>query len=387
MTQHEWNESVRMPERRRFVRFGIMAAMAAALPLGLLHPALAVLTKRTIVPPARTRGKTVLNVRNSGARGDGVHDDTDAFQSAIDALPSDGGTVQVPAGTYLIDPVRSVRLRDRMHLDLAPQARLVAKPNGERRAYVLYAFKVADVEISGGSIQGDRAAHLVTTGEWGHGIRLGGASRVTVRDVNVADCWGDGICIGGADKQQELPCDDIVIANVTCRRNRRQGLSIGRSRNVRVHDSEFSDTAGTNPQYGIDIEPDRPGGADNVVIENCVIRGNQGGGIQIFHRVTNVTIKDCLIEKNRGRGILAVGAQDGLIVGNVIRDNGLVGVALRDKTQGYQVNANRFANNEARTPGKSAMHKVANPSASAIRTAPDTRAISMTGNSYDRRPE
>lgn len=383
MKHQDLHEAMHTPERRRFVRAGILTTLAATLPLGLLRPALAVPAKRTLVPPVRARGSKRVNVRESGARGDGVHDDTDAFQAAIDGLPSEGGTVQVPAGTYLIDAVRSVRLRDKIHLDLAPEARLVAKPNGERRAYVLYAFKVADVEISGGSIQGDRAAHLVTTGEWGHGIQLRGASRVTVRDINIADCWGDGICIGGADQQQQTPCDDIVIANVTCRRNRRQGLSIGRSRNVRVHDSEFSDTAGTSPQYGIDIEPDRPGGADQVLIENCVIRGNRGGGIQIFRRVTNVTIKDCLIEQNRGRGILAVGAQDGQIVGNVIRDNGLVGVALRDKTQGYQVNGNQFGNNEARAPGKSTMRKVVDPSASAVRTAPDTQAISITGNRYD----
>lgn len=383
MTHQSRNDAVPMPGRRHFVRGGIIATMAATLSLVLLRPALAVATKRTLVPPVRARGRRLVNVREAGARGDGVHDDTDAFQAAIDGLPSDGGTVKVPAGTYLIDAVRSVRLRDRMHLEMAPDARLIAKPNGERRAYVLYAFKVADVEISGGSIQGDRAAHQVTTGEWGHGIQLRGASRVTVRDISVSDCWGDGICIGGADKQQQTPCDDIVIANVTCRRNRRQGLSIGRSRNVRVHDSEFSDTSGTSPQYGIDIEPDRPGGADKIIIENCLIRGNRGGGIQIFRRVTNVTIKDCVIEDNRGRGILSVGAQDGLIVGNVIRNNGLVGVALRDKTQGYQVNGNRFANNEARTPGKSAMRKGANPSASAVRTAPDTQSISISGNSYE----
>ena len=35
-------------------------------------------------------------------------------------LPTAGGTVHVPAGDYLIDPVRSVRLRNRMHLEMAP---------------------------------------------------------------------------------------------------------------------------------------------------------------------------------------------------------------------------------------------------------------------------
>ncbi|MFL6591309.1 MAG: right-handed parallel beta-helix repeat-containing protein [Luteimonas sp.] len=267
-----------------------------------------------------------------------------------------------------------------MRLELAPGARLLAIPNGERRAYVLYAFKVADVEITGGSIVGDRGAHKVETGEWGHGIQLRGASRVTVRDIRITDCWGDGICIGGADTKQQTPSDDIVISNVVCRGNRRQGLSIGRSRNVRVLNSEFSDTEGTSPQYGIDIEPDRPGGTDNVLIQNCVIRGNRGGGVQIFRRVTNVTIRGCTIEDNRGRGILAIGAGQGQIVDNVIRNNGLVGVALRDATREFQVNGNRFSGNGARNPGK-ALGRL-NSSDSAVRAGQDTQSILITGNQY-----
>lgn len=41
-----------------------------------------------------------VNVQNYGAVGDGVHDDTAAIQAAINALPANGGTVFLPAGTY-----------------------------------------------------------------------------------------------------------------------------------------------------------------------------------------------------------------------------------------------------------------------------------------------
>ena len=112
-------------------------------------------------------------------------------------LPEDGGTVAVPAGSYVIDPTRRVVLRSRMHLDLAPDARLLAKPNAAERAYVLEGARVSDVEISGGRIQGDRDGHLGDSGEWGHGVALYGARRVTVRDIQVSGCWGDGIAIGG----------------------------------------------------------------------------------------------------------------------------------------------------------------------------------------------
>ena len=43
-----------------------------------------------------------VNVRDYGAKGDGVTDDTAAFQNAMDALSPQGGIVNVPVGNYLI---------------------------------------------------------------------------------------------------------------------------------------------------------------------------------------------------------------------------------------------------------------------------------------------
>ena len=42
----------------------------------------------------------VINVKDFGALGDGTKDDTAAIQAALDAVPSTGGTVFLPAGTY-----------------------------------------------------------------------------------------------------------------------------------------------------------------------------------------------------------------------------------------------------------------------------------------------
>lgn len=43
-----------------------------------------------------------LNVKSFGAKGDGVTDDYNAFQSAINALGSKGGLIKVPEGKYII---------------------------------------------------------------------------------------------------------------------------------------------------------------------------------------------------------------------------------------------------------------------------------------------
>ena len=44
-----------------------------------------------------------VNVRDYGAKGDEVTDDTAAFQSAMNAVAKQGGTVAVPVGNYLIN--------------------------------------------------------------------------------------------------------------------------------------------------------------------------------------------------------------------------------------------------------------------------------------------
>jgi polygalacturonase len=337
--------------------------------------------------PTRARGSTRIDVRTMGARGDGRTDDTAAFQKAVDALPAAGGTVVVPGGNYLIDAVRSIRLRSRMALQLAPDAVLAAIPNGERQSTVIFMEKISDIEISGGRIVGERDRHLVTTGEWGHGIRFRGASRVTVRDVHISNCWGDGICMGGADEHQRTPSVDVVIVGVTCKGNRRQGLSIGRTRMVRVYDSEFSDTAGTAPQFGIDIEPDRPGDCQDVRVENCLVRNNKGGGIQIYRRVNGVVIQDCTIEANRGQGILAVGATGGLIAGNCIHDNGGVGVGLRQQSASFEVRDNVFSDNAGRARARAlasgrAPRQPLDAQGTAVHVAADATGIRIGTNTY-----
>ncbi len=336
-----------LSSRRDFLSRALGMALAVALPGCEAAPLPASATFR---PPSRSRGTTRINVRQNGAHGDGVRDDTAAFQSAIDALPDEGGTVEVPAGSYLIDPLQSVRLRSRMHLQLAPDAKLIAKPNSADRAYVLWVLMVDDVEISGGQIIGERGGHFGTTGEWGHGIQIIGASRVTVRDMHISNCWGDGICIGGK-KVEDGPrvlSSDVVIAGTVSTGNRRQGLSITGSRNVRVYDSEFSHTSGTAPECGIDIEPDQPDFATNVHIQNCRVHNNAKYGILVFKRTQGATIKDCTIEDNRSCGIVTVGCTDVDIVENLIRNNGSTGLFIKNGTVNCKVSQNTFYNNYSR---------------------------------------
>src|ERR1700760_1505747 len=72
-------------------------------------------------------GQDVFNVRSYGARGDGKTLDTKAIDKAIAAcVKAGGGTVLVPAGTFVVG---TVRLFSNVELRLAPGSVLLASDN------------------------------------------------------------------------------------------------------------------------------------------------------------------------------------------------------------------------------------------------------------------
>ena len=69
-----------------------------------------------------------VNVRDFGAVGDGVHEDTAAIQAAISFLP-EGGRLWFPEGTYLTLPLS---LKSRITLDLDEGATILGSPDRAR---------------------------------------------------------------------------------------------------------------------------------------------------------------------------------------------------------------------------------------------------------------
>ncbi|KAA0069380.1 right-handed parallel beta-helix repeat-containing protein [Rhodanobacter sp. T12-5] len=328
--------------RRAFLRRSLFLIVPVAL------PALAL--------PVAARGKAsaadskaaTIDVRHKGALGDGVHDDTAAIQAAIDALPAAGGTVTIPDGSYMIDAARPLRLRSNMHLQMAPAATLRAIANDLERSHVIKVWRANNVRITGGQIVGERSGHRGTTGEWGYGINIQASNNVSVVGTHVSDCWGDGIWIGGIGRRAGV----VVSTNVTLDRvvstnNRRQGLSIGPVRGVTVTRSTFSDTHGTKPQAGVDIEPQGQGPARDITFSDCTITGNQGSGMEIHSNVSGVVVKNCRIQDNHGYGVLGVGARQLAISENVITGNGLVGVVISSRTADVRITGNTLTGNSA----------------------------------------
>jgi polygalacturonase len=92
--------------------FGLVLASLASARLG--------------AQPAAPAGASTCDIRQFGAVGDGKHLDSPAIQQAIQtAAQAGGGTVRVPAGTYLCG---SIHLLDNIHLLLGAGAIILAAP-------------------------------------------------------------------------------------------------------------------------------------------------------------------------------------------------------------------------------------------------------------------
>ena len=148
----------------------------------------------------------VVNVRDSnyGAKGDGATDDTAAIQRAVNAMAGTGGTVMIPGGIYMVNPITvssvwGLVLGSNMTLSLTSGAIRKAITNSPPNYSVVGMVGCSNVTISGGTITGDRSTHTGTTGEWGMGIYVGtGSTNITIQNLTVKDCWGDGLCVAGS---------------------------------------------------------------------------------------------------------------------------------------------------------------------------------------------
>ncbi|WP_158628785.1 right-handed parallel beta-helix repeat-containing protein [Dyella choica] len=293
-------------------------------------------------------GSASVNVRNFGAMGNGSTDDTAAIQAAVNALPSTGGTVEVPAGTYMINALKAVNLRSHTRLLLDTGATLQAIPNSATRYWVVKAWNVNNVEIAGGTILGERSRHLGTTGEWGYGVNVSGSSYVYIHDISVANCWGDGLMVGATGSGTTVvPSYSVTLNNVKSNNNRRQGLSILPSTQVYVVNSSFTGSNGTLPQAGIDIEPQTQGLTRSVRLENTTLSNNVGNGLEVHLNVSDLTLNKVTAQNNHGFGVYTGGPSGVVITNSNITTNYLFGISISSGTHNVQIAGNTIQWNYA----------------------------------------
>lgn len=264
----------------------------------------------------------IKNVREYGAVGDGITDDT----AAINAALSGGGYIIFESGkTYMVDTDVALLPDNDTVLNLNG-ATIKAIPNSSDHYEIIMVKNKKHVRIYDGIIIGDRYDHLTATGEWGMGIYCYGSEDVIISGCYIERCWGDGIYIGEV-------CSNINVLNNTIDDCRRQGISITQADNVNISRNLITNINGTAPQGGIDIEPNQ-----NMTVEKCIISENiiidcEGYGIALSASQSGAKVTDITIDANIIELTTATHVGDCLMIAGatfvVVSNNNLVNKGAR----------------------------------------------------------
>ena len=278
----------------------------------------------------KAEAATVVDVRTFGAKGNGATNDTAAIQKAINSLPSTGGTVVIPPGTYGIDAVTTLKLRSNVTLQMSPTTILGVIPNAAAHYEVLHIGGISNVNVNGGVLWGDRLTHKATSGEHGFGVAILGASNVTVTGTASNNMWGDGFYIGNGPtfgSSLKTRPTNIKLIDVTADNNRRQGISLISGQGVSIVRAKLTNTNGKAPSAGIDVEPgSKTDVLQNISIVDTYTANNQGAGIAlslgaIVGTTTPISITVTNHTDNGSKQGMNISGGSGIIPGTVRVDN------------------------------------------------------------------
>ena len=309
-----------------------------------------------------------VNVKDFGATGDGVTDDTVAIQSAILVCPK-GGRVLVPAGTYYVRPIS---LKSHMTLELKEGAHLLGDIVEEH--YPLLPGELTDAE-NGEAIQ-------ISTWEGNPFVcRQSFIGAWHAEDITIV---GKGIIDGNAQnstwwndvKKRKIgrprlvflnQCRDVTFHGITGRNSASWNFHPFFSKNVFFYDitvqapKDSPNTDGTDPEscdnvkyigvrfsVGDDAIAIKAGKmymgmkyktpATNHLVRNCLMEYAHGAmvlGSEMSGGVKDLTVSQCLfshtdrglrIKTRRGRGKYAV--IDGVEFSNIRMDNVMVPIVM-----------------------------------------------------------
>ncbi len=305
----------------------------------------------------------IYNVRDFGAKGDGKAWDSQAINAAIEAASvAGGGTVLLPAGTYLS---YSIRLKSNIHLYLDAGSVLLAAYPQKDQGYdmaeenphnryqdfghshwknsLIWGIELENISISGfGKIDGRgltrEESRLPGVGNKAISLKL--CRNVTIKDISMVSCGHFALLATGVD--------NLTLHNIKVDTNR-DGFDIDSCRNVRISDctvnSPWDDAIVLKSSYALGFFRD----TENVTITNCFVSGYDKGSVMngTFQRdepqapdqgfVTgrikfgtessggfrNITISNCVFERCRG---LALETVDGGFLEDVVVNN----ITMRD---------------------------------------------------------
>ncbi len=352
LSRREWLERVSLPVAAVTIGSGLIGASAA-------HAA----APPSATPsPANTAGARVYNIRDFGAKGDGTTIDSAALQAAIDACAADGGgTVLVPAGTFVIG---TTELKSNVTLHLAASATLLGSGDGKH-------YRAVDaIPLRGDSTLGDGNWALLYAVE-AKNLTIEGSGTIDGQGQQFYN-WGKDTPppsgIGGDKRPYHIlchRCENLVVRDlkllrcafhsirvIQSERVRMEGLTIHNRVNINNDGFHFISAKYVSVTNCTVLCQDDAcalfGSCQYVTVNNCVFSTRWsifrfGGG-----EVKNIAVSNCLIYDTYGCPI-KVGA-GGMRLENMTFSN----IIMQNVTGPIGINFSRRGRNEQQPPDAAA---------------------------------
>ena len=255
-----------------------------------------------------------INVKDTGAKGDGISDDTKFIQASIMVCPKKG-RVLIPEGTYL---VTSIFLKSNINIEFAEGAHIIAKT--DRSEFAKFP----------GRIESTDGTKEFLPGSWEGNPLPMFAGILTGYDVENVTIYGKGILDGGASKENWW--NQPKVLNIAyrprlyfihgCRNITLQGITLKNSPSWTIHPF-FSDDLGfynvtiNNPSDSPNTDGLDPESCKNVEIagvkfslgDDCIAvkSGKIYMGKTYKKPSENIRIHHCLMQD--GHGAVTIGSE------------------------------------------------------------------------------
>ena len=263
---------------------------------------------------ARSAGIYSYDVKDYGAKGDGLTDDTAAIQAAITAMTA-GEILFIPTGVYMVKATGAnasgddggIRVTKSMSILMERGVELKAITGNKVSSQVIKVLSTSFVEIFGGKITGDWAGRVDSeTGN--HCISIENSSNVYLHDLYISQASGDCLSIyrTGAGVSKNIMVDRCELTDY-----RRWGIFADCDENILVRSCNIHDVL-SDILYGGGIDIEYHGEGSGSQIKNVVIDAN------IFDSIGSASHSyDGAMSLSGG----ANGLVDGIkFINNIIRD-------------------------------------------------------------------
>lgn len=279
---------------------------------------------------------SVFNILNYGAVADGVTNNAEAIQRAIDAASINGGQVLIPAGTFLSG---TIRLKSNIDFHLSAGAVLLCSCD-EKEILSFRELYGPDEEVwAGGCFLFAYHEHNITIS--GEGTIQGQGSKLFIDDLADGDFHECPLNIAPFRPRTTFleAITDLKIKDITIRDAASWSLHMAGCRRVMVHNIKILNNHRGANNDGIDpdcckdvmisnclvetgddavvvkttrLMTQKYGASENIVVSNCVLTSRDSGvkiGTETHGDIRNIIISNCIM-KNCSRGI-GIWARDG----------------------------------------------------------------------------